>query len=111
MLCAFTISFQKVLKSCLLLFVAVPGLIDTLCTVASSKIPVMIVYDVATKVLGTEEFLQHNIADLNSGVIFIVLFSQEKPLQQKEINTHTHAHTHTHLYRFACERKDLKTHF
>ena len=41
----------------------------------------MTVYDVATKVLDTEKFSQHNIADLNSGITFIVLFSQEKPLQ------------------------------
>ena len=41
----------------------------------------MIVYDAATKVLGKEEFPQHNIADLNSGITFIVLFSQEKPLR------------------------------
>ena len=41
----------------------------------------MIVYDVAAKVLGTEEFPQHNIAELNSGITFIVLFSQEKPLR------------------------------
>ena len=41
----------------------------------------MIVYDVATKVLATELFPQHDIADLNSGATFIVLFSQEKPLQ------------------------------
>ena len=54
----------------------------------------MIVYDVATKVLGTELFPQHNIADLNSVITFIVLFSQEKPLGCKEINTHTHTHTH-----------------
>ena len=41
----------------------------------------MIVYDVATKVLGTEFIPQHSIADLNSGITLIVLFSQEKPLQ------------------------------
>ena len=72
---------------------ALPGLIDPLCTVASLKLPPMIVFDVATKVLGTEEFLQHNIAELNSGTTLIVLFSQEKPLLWKEINTHTHTHT------------------
>ena len=55
----------------------------------------MIVYDVATKVLGIEEFPQHNIAELSSGTTFIVLLSQEKPLWWKEINTHTHTHTHT----------------
>ena len=41
----------------------------------------MTFYDVTTKVLDTEKFPQHNIADLNSGITFIVLFSQEKPLR------------------------------
>ena len=44
----------------------------------------MIVYDVATKV--------H--AGLVSGTTFIVLFSQEKPLRWKQINTHTHTYKH-----------------
>ena len=55
----------------------------------------MIVYDVSTKILDTKSFPQHNIACLISGITFIVLFSQEKPLWWKEINTHTHTHTHT----------------
>ena len=58
----------------------------------------MIVYEVATKELDTESFPQHNIADLNSGITFIVLFSQEKPLRWKEINTHTNTNTHTHTH-------------
>ena len=41
----------------------------------------MIVYDVATKVLDTGIFPQHNIADLIFGIAFIVLFSQEKPFR------------------------------
>ena len=41
----------------------------------------MIVYDVATNVFGTGEFPHHNIADLDSGITFIVLFSQEKPFR------------------------------
>ena len=93
MLHAFTVGFQKVLKNSLLLLVAFPDLIDTLGTVASLKVPTMIVYNVAIKVLGTEEFPQHDIAELNSGATFIVLFSQEKPLRWKEMNTHTHTHT------------------
>ena len=40
----------------------------------------MIAYDLATKVLDTEVFYQHNITDLISGILF-VLFSQEKPLR------------------------------
>ena len=50
----------------------------------------MIVFDVVTRVLDTGSFPQHTIADLSSGIRFIVLVSQEKPLRRKEINTHTH---------------------
>ena len=41
----------------------------------------MIVYDVATKVFDTEIFPQRTITELISGIKFIVLLSQEKPLQ------------------------------
>ena len=41
----------------------------------------MIVYGVVTKVLDTELFPQHSIADLNSGIAIIVLLSQEKHLR------------------------------
>ena len=85
MLGAFTIGFEKVLKSCLLLLAAFPGLIDTFVQLVA-----MIVCDVATKVLGTELFPQHSIADLISVIAFIFLFSQEKPSPWKEINTHIH---------------------
>ena len=55
----------------------------------------MIAYTVETKVLGTEEFPQHNIADLNSGITFIVLLKEEKPLRRIG-NNHTHTDTPTH---------------
>ena len=58
---------------------ALLGLIDT--PVSSLKVFSMTVFDAETKVLDTEIFPQHNIADLNSGITFIALFSQEKPLQ------------------------------
>ena len=48
------------------------------------------------KVLDKESLPQHNIVGLISGIKFIVLFRQEKPLRWKEINTHAHTHTHTH---------------
>ena len=41
----------------------------------------MIVYDVATKVLDTEIFPQHTIVELDSGITFVVFFSQKKPLR------------------------------
>ena len=60
----------------------------------------MIAYDVATKLLDTESFSQRNFAGLISGITFIVLLSQEKPLRWKEIHTRARAraraHTHTH---------------
>ena len=43
--------------------------------IASLKVPAMIVYDVAMKVLDTESISQYNIAGLIPGVTFIVLFS------------------------------------
>ena len=58
----------------------------------------MIVYDVATKVPETKSFPHHNIAGLISGITFIVLFSQEKPLGWKKINTDTHTHIHIHTH-------------
>ena len=45
--------FSESFKSCLLLLVAPPGLIDTF-TVASLKVPAMIVYDMVMKVLDTK---------------------------------------------------------
>ena len=38
----------------------------------------MIAFDMARKVFDTEKFPQHAIADLNSGIAFIVFFSKEK---------------------------------
>ena len=40
----------------------------------------MIVYDMAIKVLHTELFPDDTITDLISGITFIALFSQKKPL-------------------------------
>ena len=79
----------------------------------------MIVYDMATKALDIKSFPQHNIAGVISGNTFIVLFSQEKPLWWKEINTHTHTHTHTHtdIYIYTHEQhvsdndKDVQVYF
>ena len=56
----------------------------------------MIVFDAETNVLDTEIFPQDTIADLNSSITFILLFSRKKSLRWKEIKAHTHTHTHTH---------------
>ena len=60
----------------------------------------MIVFDAETKVLDIEIFPWHNIAELNSNFTFIVLPSQEKPLQRKGKNTHTHTHTSSVIFWF-----------
>ena len=52
----------------------------------------MIVYDVATRVLDTESFPQHNIAGLISSITFVVLLIQEKG-NAVERNKHTHTNT------------------
>ena len=60
---------------------ALPSLIDIICTGAGLKVSAIIVYDLATKVLDTEVIPQHNITDLISGITLLALFTQEKPLR------------------------------
>ena len=100
MLHAFTVDPEKFINSYLLLLAALPDLIDTLCTVSSFSFPAMIVYNVATRVLGTELFPQYDIAKLNTVITFAVLFSQEKPLRGKEIDTPTRPHMHSLFYAY-----------
>ena len=69
--------FLESFKSCFLFLVTLPGLVTLFCAVANLKTPAMIVYGMATKVLDTEIFPRHNIADLISVIMFIVLFSLE----------------------------------
>ena len=70
---------------------ALPCLIDTL--FHSLKVLSMIVSDAEPKVLNTEIFPQHIIADLNYGIAF-VLFSQEKLLLLKERKNKYKCNTH-----------------
>ena len=49
----FTVSFEKVIKSCLLILAALVGLIETHYKVVRLNVLTMIVYDVARKVRGT----------------------------------------------------------
>ena len=54
----------------------------------------MIVYDVGTKVLDTEIFPQHTMADLN--IWYYLLFVQSEEAFTVKGNKHTHTHTYTH---------------
>ena len=89
MFCAFVVGFQEVYKSCHVL-VALLGLIDTLCTFGSLKIPAMFVCDVAEKVLDTELFAQRAIADLNLWYCIYCFAQSGKALTVKR-NKHTRA--------------------
>ena len=60
----------------------------------------MIDFDSETKVLDIEIFTQLTIADMNSSIAIILLFSQG----QKKMHTHTHtrARTHARAYIYIC---------
>ena len=78
----------------------------------------MIVYDVATKVLDAEVFPLQNIADLISGITFIVLFSQVKSFTVKgnkhkdnhPTTTHPHTHIHTNTLCIYAHTQTHNTH-
>ena len=71
----------------------------------------MMTYDVATKVLDAEQFPQHNIPGLISGITFIVLFLSGEAFTLEE-NTQTHTtHTHhTHTYTYTHIHTHTHTH-
>ena len=56
MLRVFTVGFEKVLKSCLLLDAASTGLIEIFCSAAGLRVLTMVVCAVATKILDRELF-------------------------------------------------------
>ena len=64
----------------------------------------MIDFDSETKVLDIEIFTQLTIADMNSSIAIILLFSQG----QKKMHTHTHTRARTHarayiyMYLYIC---------
>ena len=57
----------------------------------------MIFFDVKTKVFDTDIFLQHTIADMNSGITFYCFIELREAFKVKG-NKYTHTHTHTHTY-------------
>ena len=61
-----------------------PVQLTLFCTVVSLKVLPTIVFEVETKVLDTEMFPQHTIADLNCGITIIVFFSQKKSLRRQQ---------------------------
>ena len=77
-----------------------------LCQIAVfRRIPAMIVYDVAKKLIDTELFPEHNIADLNSDI-----FVQSREAFTVKGNTHTHTHTHARARARAHTHTHTHTH-
>ena len=76
-------------KNSLLLLAALPDL-TLFCAVASLKVPAMIIYDV-----GTEEFPQHNVADMNWHYFcFVQLWEAFSVKGNKQTRTHARVRTH-----------------
>ena len=104
MLPAFLINFRKFIRVVFYFSWLCPVYLTLFYTVISLRGPAMIVYDVETKVLDTEIFPQHTIANLNlwhyiycfffqSGEAFTVKGNKHTPT-----HTYTHTHTHTHIH-------------
>ena len=76
-------------KNSLLLLAALPVL-TLFCAVASLKVPAMIIYDMAT-----EEFPQHNVADMNWHYFcFVQLWEAFSVKGNKQTRTHARVRTH-----------------
>ena len=94
-----------------------PVWLTLFCTTASLKVPAVIAYDVVTKVLDSEIFPQHTIADLKlwhyiycfvqSGEAFTV---KENAHTHKHTHTNTHTRTHTHTYTCTHTHTYTQTH-
>ena len=78
---AFTVGFKKSFRVAFYFSWFCPVKLTTFCTAASLKVLFINAFDAETKKLDTDIFPQHTIADLNSSITFIVLFSQKKPLR------------------------------
>ena len=91
--------FLESFKSCLLLPMALPSLIDTLVQLLAwrSMLWLSMTMCVAAKVLDTEWFPQHAQHGLLawSLALHLFCFSQEKPAFMVKGNTRTQTHTHT----------------
>ena len=85
--------FLESFKSCLLLLVALPGLIDTLAQLLAWRSLLWLSMIWWWMYLTQSDFLSTTSLAWSLALRLLFCFSQEKPLRLKEINTHTHTHT------------------
>ena len=91
----------RTFKSCLLLLVALPGLIDTIAQLLALRPLLWLSKTWRRRYLTQSNFLCTTSLAWSLALHLLCCFSQEKPLQWKEINTRTHTHTHTHTHAFS----------
>ena len=90
-------------KSCLLLLVAPPGLTETLAQLMAWRSLLWLPMTWRWRYLKQSNFLSTTSLAWSLALHLLFCFSQEKPLQWKEINTNTHTHTHTHTHTNLCK--------
>ena len=93
--------FLESIKSCLLLLVALPGLIDTLAQLLAWRSLLWLSMTSRRRYSTQSNFFSTTSLAWSLALYLLFYFSQEKPLRGKEIHppTHTHTHRHTHTDR------------
>ena len=89
--------FLGSIKSCLVLLVTLPRLIDTLAQLLAWSSLLWLSMMWRRRYLTQSNFLSTTSLAWSLALHLLFCFSQEKPLRWKEIHTHTHTHTHTHI--------------
>ena len=89
--------FLESSKSCLLLLVALPGLIDTLAQLLAWRSLLWLSMMGRRRYLTQSNFLSTTSLAWSLALHLLFCFSQEKPLRWKEINTQTHTNVTTKI--------------
>ena len=90
--------FLESSKSCLLLLVALPSLIDTLTQLLAWRALLWLSMTWRQRYLAQSIFLSATSLAWSLILHWLFCFSQEKPLRWEEIHTHTHRHTRTQTW-------------
>ena len=90
--------FSETFKSCLLILMAAPGLIDTLAQLLAWRSLLWFSMTWRWKYLTQSNFFSTTSLVWSLALHSLFCFSQEKPLWWREINTHTRTRTHTHTH-------------
>ena len=91
--------FLESIKSCLLLLVALPGLIDTLAQLLAWRSLLWLSMTWRRRYSTQSNFFSTTSLAWSLALYLLFYFSQEKPLRGKEIHPPTHTHTHRHTHR------------